>query len=169
MSKHWFVAQTQPNKELVAQTHLEQQGFQSFLPLIKKIRRHARKVETVLRPLFPSYIFVALDLEHDQWRSINGTRGINYLLCHDDIKPAAIPNSVMDPLIAEQQAEGVIGSASFQKFMIGEQARLTEGAFKEETVTIETLNDRERVTVLLNFLNRELKVTVPLTSLEKLE
>ena len=57
----WCVAHTQPFKEVVAKQHLLGQGYKVYLPQFKKIRRHARKVEEVLSPLFPRYIFVGMD------------------------------------------------------------------------------------------------------------
>ena len=49
----WFVVYTQPLKETVAKQHLEEQGYDVYLPMFKKTRRHARRIDEVLQPLFP--------------------------------------------------------------------------------------------------------------------
>ena len=51
----WYVAQTHPNAEEKAFSHLERQGFRAYLPRYRKSRRHARKVELIRAPLFPGY------------------------------------------------------------------------------------------------------------------
>jgi transcription antitermination factor NusG len=48
-----------------------------FLPLREKTWRHAHRIEVRRVPFFPGYLFVALDLDHDQWRSVNGTIGVS--------------------------------------------------------------------------------------------
>ena len=75
----WCVAHTQAQKEKTAQMNLLNQGFEVYLPLFKKIKKHARKIEKVSVPLFPRYIFVGFNSETSRWRSINGTRGISHL------------------------------------------------------------------------------------------
>ncbi|HBN21865.1 MAG TPA: transcriptional activator RfaH [Holosporales bacterium] len=168
--KKWFVAQTQPGKETLAESHLLRQNFQIFLPLYCKTIRHARRTQEVLRPLFPGYIFVSLDLDKDQWRSINGTRGVSHLLTQEDHKPLPVPNEVVETLQKEQEEQGSIALGSLANaFKSGDTIRITEGAFAEHVGTIEGLSDKDRVQLLLRFMNRPLKITVPLTSLEKLD
>ena len=60
-ARHWAVVNTQPHKERVALENLERQGYRAYCPLIRRRRSHARRVEEVLRPLFPSYLFVRVD------------------------------------------------------------------------------------------------------------
>lgn len=164
----WFLAQTQPGKETLAESHLQRQKFQVFLPLYRKTITHARRTQEVLRPLFPGYIFVSLDLEKDQWRSINGTRGVSHLLTQDDHKPLFVPNEVVETLQKEQEEEGSIALGSLANaFKSGDTIRITEGAFVEHMGTIESLSDKDRVQLLLHFMNRPLTLSVPLTSIEK--
>ena len=71
MSSRGYVVQTQPHAESKAMGHLIRQGFATYLPRYLKRRRHARKIETVAAPLFPRYLFVTVDMETQQWRSIH--------------------------------------------------------------------------------------------------
>src|ERR1700712_2882696 len=103
----WYVVQTQPNAENKAVTHLNRQGFSTYLPRYLKRRRHARKVDTVAAPLFPNYLFVAIDLAGQGWRSIRSTVGVSRLLCHGDT-PSIVTDSVLSALRAREDAEGFI-------------------------------------------------------------
>ena len=58
----WHVVQTRPRSENKAALHLQRQGFEVYLPRYLKRRSHARKVDFVPAPLFPQYVFVAVDL-----------------------------------------------------------------------------------------------------------
>ena len=78
--ERWYVVRTQPHREARAYYQLQNQNYQVFLPRFPKSRRHARKFDTVLAPLFPRYLFVGLDLTRHPWRSVNGTYGVEHLL-----------------------------------------------------------------------------------------
>jgi transcriptional antiterminator RfaH len=88
--ERWYVAYTPPHKEAMAVTHLGEQGFRTFLPRQLKNVRHARKVRTILAPVFPRYLFVILNLDRDRWLSVNGTRGITRLIMVSG-RPVPVP------------------------------------------------------------------------------
>ena len=69
----WYVVQTKPNAEAMAFRNLENQDFSSFLPLQKLTLRKGTAFKTLLRPLFPGYMFIAQDPTAGQWRKINNT------------------------------------------------------------------------------------------------
>jgi transcriptional antiterminator RfaH len=79
-SLRWYVAQTHPHAEVKAGLHLTRQGFDIYLPRYLKKGRHARRVETVAAPLYPGYVFVAIDCGVQRWRSIQSTIGVSRLV-----------------------------------------------------------------------------------------
>jgi transcriptional antiterminator RfaH len=163
--KQWFVVHTQPCKESVAQKHLSEQGFDAYLPKFKKTRRHARKVEEVLAPLFPRYLFVGIDLEVDAWRSVQGTRGVSYLLVRDN-QPAVVPSRIIQGLKNQENAEGLLPVDSMALFTKGEKVRVLEGAFKDYVAVFEKMDDKQRVQLLLSCLGREVNVYLPSYAVE---
>lgn len=96
----WHVVHTQPRGEDTALWHLENQDFCCFLPRVMALRRHARKVKSVLVPLFPRYLFVRFDHEVSPWRAINGTRGVMRLLTNGP-RPLAVPLGVVETLLTK--------------------------------------------------------------------
>src|SRR5215472_13718576 len=90
----WYAVQCLSNREFVAATQLRNQGFTTFLPCQLKTRRHARRFDSVRRPLFPGYLFVQLDLARDRWRSVNGTLGVAKLVGNSDLPSAAPVGSI---------------------------------------------------------------------------
>ena len=162
----WCVAHTQSLKESLAQRHLLDQGFDVYLPRFKKLRRHARKVDEVLSPLFPRYIFVGINPEISPWRKINGTRGISYLLMASESYPALIPTFVIDDLKAQEVSEGILPISSLISFLKGDRVRILEGSLKDQIVVFEKLDDKGRVQLLLNLLGKDVKFSLPTYAIE---
>ena len=163
--QQWFVVHTQPQKEALAAQQLEQQGFVAYCPKYQKQRKHARKIETILAPLFPRYLFVELNLERDRWRSINGTRGISYLLMNDE-KPLLVPEYVVQGLKEQETGDGVVLVASLIVFTKGDKMRVKVGAFEGHTAIFDKLDDKKRVQLLLDVLGRETKLILPFDAVE---
>jgi transcriptional antiterminator RfaH len=163
--KQWFVVHTQPLKESVAYQNLMEQDFEVYLPRFKKIRRHARKVDEVLAPLFPRYLFVGMDLEADGWRSVQGTRGVSYLLMMDG-RPALIPSRMIQDLKGQETSDGLVPINSMALFAKGDKVRVLEGVFKDYVAIFEEMNDKQRVQLLLTFLGREMKISLPFYAVE---
>ena len=78
--ERWYVVHTAPNGEARATAHLRRQGFETFMPRFAKLRRHARRTEKILAPLFPRYLFIQMNLSVDRWRAVNGTVGPPFAL-----------------------------------------------------------------------------------------
>lgn len=162
----WCVAHTQPMKEQMAKQHLLNQGYGVYLPQLLKTCRHARKIEQKMVPLFPRYIFISMDVEVARWRSINSTRGIAYLLMSNTTTPAYVPTSVMDDLKSQETDKGIVTVASLLNFVKGEKVRIVDGAFTDHLATFEALDDKSRVQLLLDFMGREMRVALPMYSVE---
>ncbi|GIK98109.1 MAG: transcription antitermination protein RfaH [Alphaproteobacteria bacterium] len=157
----WHAAYTQIHAEARAAQELRNQGFHVFLPLCRRLRRHARRTEAVLRPLFPRYLFVALDIERQGWRSINGTRGILHLICQGD-RPVAVPIGVVEGLRARADAAGAVPLDALAVLERGRPLQVTAGPFTGHTGRFESLTSDQRVVLLLEVLGRPLAVAVPL-------
>ena len=126
--ERWYVVHTLPNREMRARTHLENQKFRTFVPQRLKTVRHARKFSTVVAPFFPRYLFVALDLMRDRWRSVNGSIGVSGLIMQGEL-PKPVPSGVVETLQAMMDSRGHL---NFEKsFRVGDRVRLTAGPFAE--------------------------------------
>ena len=163
--KRWYAAYTQPTAERRAVGHLRRQGFDAYLPLCRTIRRHARREETVLRPLFPRYVFVALDLEVDRWRSVNGTMGVSRLVSHGE-RPAALPGGVVEGLRISEIDEDVVPLSRLVLFDRGAKLRVLDGAFAGQTGVYHSMSEAERVVLLFDLIGREVRVEIPIHAVE---
>lgn len=156
---HWYVAHTHSNAEELARRNLERQGFEVYLPVYRKQRRHARKTTDVRAPLFPRYLFTAFDTEVASWRRIFSTFGIVSLIC-DGNTPMSVPNSIISEISARENSEGFINRMSMAELEVGTEVEITGGAMTGQRAFFEGLSENDRVIVLLSLLGRKVRTTV---------
>ena len=153
----WFVAHTHPHAEGKATSHLSRQGFQIYFPRYLKRRRHARRIETVAAPLFPRYLFVAIDLNVQRWRSIYSTVGVSRLVCNGD-DPSPVPDGIVEALKQREDSSGFIKLDARPPFRAGDKIRVLDGAFSSCLGLFEGMAERERIAILLDLLGRKVRV-----------
>jgi transcriptional antiterminator RfaH len=159
----WYVVHTQPHHEVRAEINLCRQGFATYLPRYQRTRRHARRTETVVRPLFPRYLFVAIDLTRDRWRAIHSTFGVSHLVQAGD-EPLSVPPGVVDEIRAREDGNGLVKLGLPPSVGPGSTVRLIDGIFQDAKGVLERVADDRRVAVLLQLLGREVRVFVPAAS-----
>ncbi len=159
LQPRWFVAHTQPHAEAKATAHLNRQGFEIYFPRYHKRRRHARRIETVSAPLFPRYLFVAIDLGVQRWRSIYSTVGVSRLVGNGD-DPTPVPDGVVEALKQREDANGFIKLDLRPPFRVGDSVRVLDGAFTSCLGLFEGMAERERIAILLDLLGRKVRVVL---------
>lgn len=150
MSISWYAMRSKPNKESFLAGQLESYGIEVFFPRIRitPVNPRSRKV----RPFFPNYLFVHVDLDEVNVSTLRWMPGASGLVSFDG-DPAAVP----DPLIAaiERQLD-LLNVASRQlthDLKSGDQVTVVDGPFAGyEAIFDARLSGQDRVRVLLNFL-----------------
>jgi transcription antitermination factor NusG len=150
--ERWFVARVLAHQENRAQFNLHRLGFRSFVPRLRRTVRHARRLQDTLKPLFPGYIFVTIDLSKHRWRSINGTFGVASLIMGAE-QPRPVPPGVVEALVASCENCAVIRLDDGLE--IGQKVRILSGPFAETICRLAHLDDRGRVRVLLEIMGME--------------
>jgi transcription elongation factor/antiterminator RfaH len=156
--RRWYAVQTQPRKERLALLHLERQSFTAYCAFVRRPQRAATRVRNSLQPLFPNYLFVSLDCHTECWRSINGTIGVSRLISFSNA-PWPLPSGFVGRL------NGLHGSdeEAFLEFSLQEGGRVcvVGGALDDVCGMLATASARQRVTVLLETLSGETRVSLP--------
>ena len=159
--ENWFVVQTLPRKERLAQRHLLNQEFRTFLPVQARSGASLRKRPHATSAFFPNYLFVSLDLQRHSWRSINGTIGVARLVSFGQDRaapPSPLPMGFVEQLIDLSSPDGELRFA--EDFAIGDQVRIIGGPFDDLCGVLETAKGPDRVTILLNILTNATRVEV---------
>ena len=153
----WYVVQTRVNCEAKAARNLISQGYDVYLPRYLKRRHHARKVDFAVKPFFPRYLFVAIDMATQRWRSIQSTFGVSRLVSNGD-DPATVPAGIMIALKQREDERGFIGMDTRPAFASGDKVRVLAGAFMDSAGSFNGIADRDRVSILLDMLGRQVRV-----------
>lgn len=157
--QQWFAVHTQPRMEARAMVHLQRQGFEVYLPRYLKRRSHARRVDRRAAPLFPRYLFVALDLAWQGWRTIRSTFGVTDIVRHGDT-PTKVPDDVITAIRSREDTGGLVELGLLPEFRPGAPVEIVDGAFAGVRAIFECVSDERRVMLLIELLGRPVRIQV---------
>ena len=149
----WILVYTKPNQETRANDNLRNQGFKTFLPLISSSNRGDSKN---LKPVFPRYIFVRLDLNSGNWNSIKSSYGVSGIVMFgEEFTPILyqIIKSLKKKLDAKDIYEEKVLDADYQE---GDKLTIKEGKFAGIEAIFLSKKSKDRVRLLLNLLNTQI-------------
>jgi transcriptional antiterminator RfaH len=158
--QRWYVVHSQPSAEPKAAWHLRNQGYDIYLPRYLRKIRHARRTMMVPRPLFPSYLFVAMDLDVTRWRAIRSTVGVASLVCAGD-RPAPVPVGIVEHIRQLEDENGMVHPPKAESFTKGQKVEIADGVFDGLIGLVDGMSDEARVILLLDLLGREVRIRLP--------
>ena len=162
--KNWFLVQYKPNNHIIAEQNLKAQNYKTFHPLEEKVLTRYGKKTAVKTPLFPGYLFVKFSLTHDKWNGINSTFGVSKLLSQNS-KPQIIPQKIMHELIDRCDENGnLLPPKNMKK---GDNIMVINSAFSKFISTIDRIDSKNRICVLMNILGRETRVEITPNQIQK--
>lgn len=154
--QYWGAVQTKASRETLAESQLSRQGFECWCPRIPKTVRTGRNSTLKLKPLFPGYVFVKVNLD-GRWSAIESTIGVLRLI-KSGSSPSALPHGFVEELRKRTDKNG---SVCFDEALCkGDTVRLVSGAFDNWFGEVLRLPDNDRVTLLLQMVGRDVQVTV---------
>ncbi|MDY0920097.1 transcription/translation regulatory transformer protein RfaH [Pseudomonas viridiflava] len=158
----WYLIQTKPRQEARAEEHLQRQHFECYRPLKSGERKRSNRT-SVEEELFPGYLFIRMDQVHDNWYPIRSTRGVARIVTF-----GGHPVPVRDELI-EQIRQRLSAPAPRMVFTQGEPVLIKTGGFCDVEAIFLATDGTERAVILLNMLQRQQKVVLPISSLARME
>ena len=129
-SRYWSVARTKQATSRDAVLNVSRQGFEYYRGLYRE--RPTIRGDRPIKPLFPYYLLIKVNLRDDAWKSLSNTRGITHLFMSDD-KPARVPDEHVASIRACENELGYYVDAAQEppRFSAGESLRGTRGLFAE--------------------------------------
>jgi len=153
----WAVVNTHSHREEIALENLKRQNFIAYCPMIRRPRSNGRRIATVMRPLFPSYLFVSTGTHFGRWKPILSTYGVRSVVRNGQ-QIATIDHDFIAHLRA-REVDGVIVRPS-EPYRIGQSVAIAEGPFGGLMATIIDMNENDRIVVLLDLMNRRTSVSL---------
>lgn len=164
LGRAWHLVYTAPMMERRVVKDLEAQGFPVFCPHeVRQRVRRGRRIK-VTHPVFPRYVFVAFDIEREEWsRPILSTDGVAYIL-ENNLVPVRIPERVIEDL-RWADAHGMFDRDKLPA--VGEALRVTEGLLAGEIGKVLSAKPNNRVKLLLKIMSRSVVAEFNLAGLER--
>ena len=111
--------------------------------------------------MFPGYLFVKINTELDKWNRIKSTRGVSHMVVFGQ-RLAEIPNQVIAYLKSEADENDVFRQKiTRQEFQKGDKLVIEKGMFKDKEATFLAKKSKERVRILLRFVNHLISADIP--------
>lgn len=157
---YWGLVITRANQERIALNNVQRQGFVAYLPLFRETAIRQGRLTSVVRVLFPRYMFVQIE---GQWSSLGGTFGVSAVLV-DGVKPRKVSDRIVDDIRSGQDADGfvVVGEEDPDKLVPGRAVMVgsSEGALWQRAI-FQGMRGDDRAAVLLKMLGSERTIVVP--------
>lgn len=160
----WYAIYTHPRAEKLVHARLNETGVESFLPLIKTMRKWSDRKKLVEKPLLSSYVFVrVIPKEFPLVYRINGV--VKFVSFEG--QPVAIPQNQIDNLMLLINSDAEI-EVTGEKISRGDNVEVVSGALVGLTGELIKVKGKNRVVVRIDRLDQNIMVTIPVTFLRKI-
>ncbi len=154
----------------VATMHLQDRIYQVLVPIedVVEVRNGERR--TVKRKVFPSYVLVDMVLDDETWHCVRATPGVTSFVGGSHTEPLPLEEHEIERILkqAKKVEEGGKVPVVMPKFTIGETVHIIDGPFAEFVGQVSEVHpDRNKLTVLVSFFNRETPVELDFLQVEK--
>jgi len=158
----WYLIYTKPCHEKKVHARLSGINIQSLLPMQKTLRIWHDRKKYIDQPLFPSYVFVYLMNRKDYYDVMDLDGVLHYVRSGKEV--ARISKTVIENImIITEQGRTLEVSDSY--FEPGQQVMITEGALAGLTCEIVQNNNKKKLLVRVDLLQRNVLVTLPVDQL----
>lgn len=149
---NWYLAYTKPRQEEIARVNLDQQGFDSYLPLYKKFKKTEQGPVSVFEPMFPRYIFFRPGKPGQSISTVRSTKGITTIV-RFGFEPAVIGEELLGRIRQLEEDRNNATLLELSKLKAGQTVRLQHTALGDVQGLIQSVSSK-RVSVLLEILGR---------------
>ena len=158
MSDHWYALNVRPRFEKYVRTHLEEKGYEVFLPTYTATRRWSDRVKSVTLPLFPSYVFCRFDV--NARLPILVTPGVNFV-----VGSGKTPVSVEETELSAIRCvmESGMATQPWPYLQVGDTARIETGPLEGLTGIVMRMKGSCRLVVSVSLLMRSVSVELDRT------
>ena len=168
---HWYVIHTYSGYENKVKSTLDQiiesRNMRDLIPEVivpemnEIVETKSGNKKERLGKVFPSYVLVKMIMNDNTWFVVRNVRGVTGF-----VGPGSKPVPLTEKEIAELGVERISIQIDFE---VGDDVRITNGAFMNSTGKVSKVNeDKRTVIVTLSAFGRETPVEIDLSSVEKL-
>lgn len=146
----WYLLHCKARQEARAKQHIENQGYKTCLPTIKIKKTVRGKRQIIDEVLFPSYLFIEVDMESGNFNSIRSTRGVNNFVRFGGV-PSKIPPKIVQHLQELERPSGKVEEA----YQPGMSVEIVAGPFTGLEAVFSMSKGEDRCLVLLEMMGKQ--------------
>ena len=156
----WYVLYVRSCQERKVNALLQENNFETFLPMIKKVRKWSDRKKIIEAPLFPSYVFVKLQARHDFNRALSIKGACTYIRFGSEYARATNEEILRIKMLCglTDVSEIKVTSAPIQ---IGEYKTIKFGPLEGLKCKIIRVDDNHKLRIRIESLRQNITATVP--------
>jgi len=154
----WYAVHSRPKQEIRALENLQNQGFETWLPMLKMEKLRRGRLAEVTEPMFSRYLFIRLDTEQTNWAPIRSTLGVSRLVSFGN-RPAPIADNLIQALrqMPDRPPERLLQA--------GQAVRMIDGPLKGLEAIYQQADGELRAMVLVDLMSKQHSVLVEMQHL----
>lgn len=161
----WFATHVRSRHELKVLDSLTKSNIDAFLPTVEKLRKWKDRKKMVTFPLFPGYLFVRINNNHQDRLTVLKTKGIVRLLGMENGKPEPVPEEQINSL--KKLVENKLDLDLYPYLTEGQRVRIKSGPLDGiEGILVEKIGQHMLV-LSVDILQRGAALTISITDVEK--
>ena len=148
----WWVAHVRSRQEKALARECRLRGVPFYLPLREQRSVRGRRRRVSFLPLFPGYVFVRGDLEHERLEILRTNLCVNVLAVLDQ---EALGHDLAQ---VRRLQESGLPLRTHPELTAGSAVRIAEGPFEGMTGRVTSLKGKDRFVVSVRFIHRSVSV-----------
>jgi transcriptional antiterminator RfaH len=163
--QRWYLIHTKPSAETVAQSNLDRQGYEVYLPRIVLAARRNGQWQDRIGALFPRYLFLHLNEGWQALSPVHSTKGVASVVRFGS-RYTIVPDAVIQDLRAREDAvTGLHRLNRGSRMSPGAKVKVGMGPFDGLEGVFRREAGEDRVVVLLQVLGHDVSVCIPVDSI----
>lgn len=174
----WYIVHTTPNYEKKVKERIMDKASlinmrehitEVLVPEEEVISMKAGKKVISNRRIYPSYIFINMDLNDQLWHLIKRVPNVTGFVGGNSTKPAPMRKKEIDDILKRISDSHNKKPAHKIEFTVGETLRVKEGSFTDFQGTVLSVNyERNKLAISILIFGRETPLDVDFSMVEKL-
>ncbi len=153
----WHAVYTRPQCEKKVQNVLESLQIEVYLPLIKELRQWSDRKKILLKPLFPSYLFIKSCSKNIE--TVRQTSGVVHIVSCNG-KPVAIPEEHIRSIRQILETEHQFLIQPYFSVVAGDCVRVISGSLKGVVGVVMSDSENNRLLIMIESIGKTVSVAV---------
>ena len=156
----WHILYVKSRNEKRVYQSLKDISLESFLPEYKSVRQWSDRKKTIIKPLFPSYVFVNINSSMDFHKALSVQGACTYISFGKDY--ARVSDAEIERIKLFTSADGLTEvETNVQLPKIGDITTIKDGALKGLECEILRVDNTNKIIVRIDSLKQNIMATIP--------